>query len=416
MQLKLLVLTALQGFVAAQTTVFSQEVCVTQTGRVSVSPVRRTTITQTTGLTFRTTVCPAPRTVTRTITPALVTTTSTVSVTAISTITTVQVTGTSTNFVTNDPVTVFDTVTVTDTATAGSTATVTVTTTGTVTQPAPAGFTPLSEEPDYRAKKKKKRSLAGRIPLLKREPCTRKKSTAGSGSGSGSGSDSGPPSGSNSNLNPIRIAQRSYPQTVRCLKVVKTVRVSTIRPATCVQTRSSTVTLAASTSTVFATTTALGSTTVTVPTVSAVTVTVSPTVTAQTTITTTATTTITGTTTVTETAPAQTVYAACAANNQVSSANGGHQFSAITVNSPGTQNQVFSRTANSGYDCCVACFQAENCIFSYYDNAGGCDIVVGQTCDQRDAMGTSFETSQDGTLNYVLSNGPCGRVANGGDV
>ncbi|EEU38626.1 uncharacterized protein NECHADRAFT_82969 [Fusarium vanettenii 77-13-4] len=402
MQLKLLALAALQGFAAAQTTVFSSQVCVTSTGRVSVSPIRRTTITSFTGLTFRTTVCPAPRTATTTVTPPFVTTTSTVSVTAFSTVTTVQLT-----------VTVFNTVTVTSTATTGSTSTVTQTTTSTVTQPPPPGFTALSDEPDYVAKKKKKRSLAGRIPLLKRAPCTKKKSRTGSGSDSGSGSS--PDSGSNSNLNPIRIAQRRYPQSVRCFKIVKTVSVSTVVPATCVRARSTTVTLATSTSTALTTATAVVTTTVTVPTATAVTVTVSPTVTGQTTVTATVTTTTTATTTITETAPAQTVYAACGASNQVSSANGGHQFSAINVNSPGGQNQVFSRTANSAYDCCVSCLQTNNCIFSYYDNAGGCEVVVGQTCNPQDAMGTSFETSQDGGLNYVLSNGPCGRVANGGD-
>ncbi|WAO92103.1 Hypothetical protein NCS54_00959700 [Fusarium falciforme] len=405
MQLKLLVLAALQGFAASQSTVFSSQLCVTSSGRVSVSPIRRTTITQTTGLTFRTTVCPPPRTTIRTVTPPFVTATSTVSVTAFSTVTTVQVAGTSTSFVTGNPVTVFNTVAVTSTATAGSTSTITETTTPTVTQPAPAGFTPLSEEPDYVAKKKKKRSLAGRIPLLKRAPCTKRKSSSGSS----------PDSSSNSTLNPIRISQRWYAQSVSCIKIVKTVRVSTVVPSTCVRTRSTTVTLAASTSTDVTTATAFVTTTVTVPTATGVTVTVTPTVTAQTTVTSTATTTTTATTTVTETAPAQTVYAACGASNQVSSANGGHQFSAINVNSGGSQNQVFSRTANSAYDCCVSCLQTTNCVFSYYDNAGGCEVVVGQTCNQQDAMGTSFETSQDGGLNYVISNGPCGRVANGGD-
>ncbi|KAI8664428.1 hypothetical protein NCS55_00951500 [Fusarium keratoplasticum] len=401
MQLKLLVLAALQGLAASQSTVFSSQICVTSSGRVSVSPIRRTTTTQTTGLTFRTTVCPPPRTTTITATPPLVTATSTVSVTAVSNVTTVQVTGTSTSSVTADPVTVFNTVTVTSTATTGSTSTITETTTATVTQAAPAGFTPLSEEPDYVAKKKKKRSLAGRIPLLKRAPCTKRKSSPGSSS--------------SLTPNPIRISRTWYAQSVRCIKIVKTVRVSTVVPSTCVRTRSTTVTLAISTSTDLTTATAFVTTTVTVPTATGITVTVTPTVTAQTTVTSTATTTTTDTTTVTETAPAQTVYAACGASNQVSSANGGHPFSAINVNSGDSQNQVFSRTANSAYDCCVSCLQTTNCVFSYYDNAGGCEVVVGQTCNQQDAMGTSFETSQDGGLNYVLSNGPCGRIANGGD-
>ncbi|UPK92090.1 hypothetical protein LCI18_003025 [Fusarium solani-melongenae] len=407
MKLKLLVLAALQGFAASQGTVFSSQICATSSGRVSVSPIRRTTITRTTGLTFRTTVCPAPRTTTRTVTPALVTATSTVSVTALSTVTTVQVSGTSTSLVTGDDVTVFNTVTVTSTATAGSTSTITETATSTVTQAAPANFTPLSEEPDYVAKKKKKRSLAGRIPLRKRAPCTKKKPSSGSS----------PDSSSTSTANPIRISQRLYAQSVTCIKIVKTVAVSTVVPSTCVRTRSITVTLAASTTTDITTATAFVTTTVTVPTFTVVTVTVTPTVTAQTTVTSTATTTTTATTTVTETAPAQTIYAACGTSNQVSSANGGHPFSAININTDGTtNNQAVSRTANTAYDCCVSCLQTNNCIFSYYDNAGGCNVVVGQTCNQQDNMGTSFETSQDSPLNYVLSNGPCGRIANGGDT
>ncbi|KAM0424527.1 hypothetical protein ACHAPT_010243 [Fusarium lateritium] len=392
MQLKLLVLAALQGLVAAQNTVFSEVLCVTSSGRVSVSPVRRTTVTETTGLTFRTTVCPAARTITRTITPASVTITSPRTATEFRTVTTISVTGTSTVSVTGDPVTSTNFVTITTTSTSVSTSIITESRTSTVTVPPPPGFTALSEEPDYVAKKK--RSLAGRIPLHKRAPCR--------------GSDATRPTS--------RAQARSYPQSVRCLNVVKTISVSTVVPRTCSTARTATVTAATGTSTVFRTVTTFVATTVTVQTGAAATVTVNPTVTTVSSVTVEATATSITTTTSTINAPAQTVYAACAQNNLVGSANGGHQFAAINVNSGGTQNQVSSRSATTGYDCCVACQQTANCIFSYFDNAGSCEVVTGDTCNPQDNQGTSFETSEDGQLNYVLSNGGCGRVANGGDT
>lgn len=117
-------------------------------------------------------------------------------------------------------------------------------------------------------------------------------------------------------------------------------------------------------------------------------------------------------------APAQTFYAACANNNIVSTANNQHPINAVNYNpSTGTTtNQVQITSDTTAYDCCVSCQKTLNCIGSSL-NAGQCSIIIGNACNAANTnTGASFTSRQGSTAQFSVSNGPCGQVANGGDV
>ncbi|EMT66195.1 hypothetical protein FOC4_g10006586 [Fusarium odoratissimum] len=108
-----------------------------------------------------------------------------------------------------------------------------------------------------------------------------------------------------------------------------------------------------------------------------------------------------------------TTYAACQANNLINSANGGHFI--WQINYGGSRNQIqVGITARNAYECCVACHQTRNCIWSNFP--GGCELVIANSCNPNDNFNSSFITSPDVRRGTTISNGPCGFIANGGDI
>ncbi|TGO46954.1 hypothetical protein BOTNAR_0554g00010 [Botryotinia narcissicola] len=126
---------------------------------------------------------------------------------------------------------------------------------------------------------------------------------------------------------------------------------------------------------------------------------------------TTSTTTLTATQTVSEVSGATpTSYAACAANNLISSVNG----------APVTQVQFLTSvlsasTANSAYDCCVACQTAAGgCGGSVYLKSGACYLTApGATCGINSIVTNKFSTSSSANSAnaFTISNGMCGQMS-----
>ncbi|CAJ0551010.1 Ff.00g109400.m01.CDS01 [Fusarium sp. VM40] len=117
----------------------------------------------------------------------------------------------------------------------------------------------------------------------------------------------------------------------------------------------------------------------------------------------------------TTTAATTTVLAACAPNNIIKTANGGHGI--FQLNYGGSRNQIqVGIPASNPYQCCVACHETRNCIWSNFQI--GCELVIAQSCNPQGNFGSSFNTSASVNVRRgsTISNGPCGRIANAGDV
>ncbi|TGO52026.1 hypothetical protein BCON_0149g00140 [Botryotinia convoluta] len=125
----------------------------------------------------------------------------------------------------------------------------------------------------------------------------------------------------------------------------------------------------------------------------------------------TSTTTLTATQTVSEVSGATpTSYAACAANNLISSVHG----------APVTQVQFLTSVlsalkTNSAYDCCVACQTAAGgCAGSVYLNSGTCYLAApGATCGINSIITNKFYTSSSASTAgaFTVSNGLCGQMS-----
>ncbi|KAJ8069134.1 hypothetical protein OCU04_002808 [Sclerotinia nivalis] len=194
----------------------------------------------------------------------------------------------------------------------------------------------------------------------------------------------------------------SYPAFIGCTATIKIDSTTTIT-----ETASSTITNLAtfyitetSTSTITTTTSVMladASTTL----ISTLISTISSTIAA------TSTTTLTTTQTISEISGATpTFYAACGANNVISSFNG----QLITQNRF-LNNVLAATTAASAYDCCVACqTAAAGCAGSLFLGGGACYLSASAgTCDGS-VVANYFYTSAGTTSNgFFVSNGPCGQ-------
>ncbi|KAF5989106.1 hypothetical protein FCOIX_143 [Fusarium coicis] len=121
----------------------------------------------------------------------------------------------------------------------------------------------------------------------------------------------------------------------------------------------------------------------------------------------------TETVTRTDIAPAESSWAACNAENLINAANGGHGINAVNIG----KNVYNVHPLITPYDCCVECQKRSNCIFSvaYHPH---CYLVIGTACVPGHTFDTSFTTlkrllPENGA---TLSNGPCGRLVNAGDI
>ncbi|KAF5661040.1 hypothetical protein FCIRC_11966 [Fusarium circinatum] len=374
-----LLICTLIGAAIAQN-VFTTGTCVTQrgcgpfpTGSLTPPTTISNTIQRT--LTRTTTVCP-----TATVVVFNSTSTTTGTQTNNSTVVSaLRVTATST--VTTN-VTTTDTEEATTTVTSTSTMTLTATIQRTSTIPATSGFVPIASEPGYVARRRHRRGDDELVPTAK-----------------------------------PALEKRCWPDilAVVCNTTIFTLTTQTVTRARCplplptvTVTQNVTVNTATTTVTATVTSTRTESTTV-MATVENV-------------ITSTTTSTWTWTTRpidwnttffATTTLATATTYAACQANNLINSANGGHFI--WNVNYGGSQNQIqVGIPARNAYECCVACHQTRNCIWSNFPS--NCELVIATSCNPRDNFNSSFITSPDARRGTTISNGPCGFIANGGDI
>ncbi|KAF5713998.1 hypothetical protein FMUND_7663 [Fusarium mundagurra] len=288
---------------------------------------------------------------------------------------------TQTSFVTTNATTT-DEELATTTVTSTSTMTLTATIRRTSTIPATSGFVPIASEPGYLPRRRNKRGDDKSVPTAK-----------------------------------PALEKRCWPdiQSVVCNSTIFTLTTQTVTRARCrppfpttTVTQNVTVNTATTTVTTTVTSTRTESTTVMA--------TVENVITATTTSTWTWTTRPVDTNTTffaTTTLATVTTYAACQANNLINSANGGHFI--WNINYGGSQNQIqVGIPARNAYECCVACHQTQNCIWSNFP--GFCELVIANSCNPNNNFNSSFITSPDVRRGTTISNGPCGFIANGGDI
>ncbi|KAH6606917.1 hypothetical protein Trco_006070 [Trichoderma cornu-damae] len=262
----------------------------------------------------------------------------------------------------------------------------TTTTTPTTTIPAPADFTPITEEPGYVAR------LKGRSvdSLLERG-----KETLQCKNGPG-GPALWPP---------------MHPQSVACTKVIEPIVIKRVTYTAKACTRTARPTTKTVTTTIKQTRTETvwpGDVT------STVTASTSTVITSSTDSTTTATTTTTST--VSAVAPLQTFQAACGPDNLITTANGGNGIAGVSTRQPGNFVPVSGIT--SPYECCVACFNTAACRGSLTFGPSACYLLVGAdgVCHANQFNGMDQFQTQAGASGTTVSNGPCGLLANGGNA
>ncbi|KAG5743922.1 hypothetical protein H9Q70_013363 [Fusarium xylarioides] len=375
----LLLIYNLIGAAIAQT-VFTTGTCVTERGcdpfpTGSITPP--TTISNTIQLTLtrNITVCPTA-TVFVFNSTSTTTGTQTVNSTVVSALRVTQ-----TSFVTTN-VTTTDEELATTTVTSTSTMTLTATIRRTSTIPATSSFVPIASEPGYLPRRRNKRGADKLVPTAK-----------------------------------PTLEKRCWPdiRAVVCNTTIFTLTTQTVTRGRCLPPlptttvfRNVTVNTATTTVTTIVTSTRTESTTVMA--------TVENVITATTTSTWTWTTRPIDTNTTffaTTTLATATTYAACQANNLINSANGGHFI--WNINYGGSQNQIqVGIPARNAYEYCVAWHQTQNCIWSNFP--GGCELVIANSCNPRSNFNSSFITSPDVRRGTTISNGPCGFIANGGDI
>ena len=194
-----------------------------------------------------------------------------------------------------------------------------------------------------------------------------------------------------------------FPATVTCRIIVEVVSTSTA-----VSTAKTTATITGAQGTITSTSTSVTTSTVTSGTIVASTTIKASTTTTQI-ITSTTTSTITSTLTSTSTSfqAEATFYAACAADNIVTTVNGAAIDLVVITGSA----QVLS-TASSPYDCCVQCngLNAGKCGGSIYDH-GQCITLTADSCYPATVVGSFYTYGSDGAS---VSNGLCGQFGYAG--
>ena len=196
-----------------------------------------------------------------------------------------------------------------------------------------------------------------------------------------------------------------YPQGVACVGIAKVISTSTI---TRTAKRTTTVTTSAPTSSVTTTITEVSTTTLT-PVRAATTVTVDYYTAITQTIVEPSTITTVTTQTIEVAAPASTFYAACGADNFISSTNG-QVSSQILTNGLSQQSVV----AGSIYGCCAACISTFACVGSVFQVVNGQSYCYFFTRNSGACAPASLGGQiilQDGTPDgsVLLSNGICGK-------
>ncbi|KAI6753736.1 hypothetical protein HG531_005905 [Fusarium graminearum] len=287
-------------------------------------------------------------------------------------------TQTATSVITSEQ-TEYSTSTSTSVITTDSTTYTTVYVTSTV--PAPAGFTPILKDTSYVAKRKV-RAIGNRAAAV----------------------------------NPL-VTSAMYPQKVAC--TVKKPSYST--KTTTITAHGPQVTLKAATKTIMSTVYSTITTISYPPDVSTTTTTtVYPTTTSWTS--TTSISTVTNTVTIESDIPRSTVYAACSSNNVLTTANNGGRVVAWKNVLPTDNLPSYLGMGFTPETCCNECQKRPFCRITLLDNSnnGACYIYVtgnSATCaNGAQPYFGSYLTSSNApqTPHWIYSNGPCGRLTNGG--
>ena len=108
----------------------------------------------------------------------------------------------------------------------------------------------------------------------------------------------------------------------------------------------------------------------------------------------------TTTTTITVAAPAQTSYAACAANNFQPGIGGLGYTPPIPVDMIFTYYNIASQ-----YDCCVLCQTTPNCAAGFFQS-GYCELDTYQSCSPGSSIATVYVEAGGPAIAF---NGPCGK-------
>ncbi|KAF4440094.1 hypothetical protein FACUT_3617 [Fusarium acutatum] len=374
-----LLIYTLLGAATAQN-VFTTGTCVTQRGCDPVptgSLTPPTTISNTIQLTLTriVTVCPTATVIVFNST-STTTGTQTVNSTVVSALRVTETSTVTTNVTTTD----MEEATTTVTSTSTETLTAIIRRTSTI--PATSGFVPIVSEPGYVPRRRHKRGGDKLVPTAK-----------------------------------PALEKRCWPdiRAVVCNTTIFTLTTQTVTRARC-RPPFPTITVTQNVTANTATTTITATVTSTRTESTTVMATVENVITATTTSTWTWTTRLVDTNTTffaTTTLATATTYAACQANNLIDSANGGHFI--WNINYGGSQNQIqVGIPARNAYECCVACHQTQNCIWSNFP--GFCELVIANSCNPNNNFNSSFITSPDVRRGTTISNGPCGFIANGGDI
>lgn len=104
-------------------------------------------------------------------------------------------------------------------------------------------------------------------------------------------------------------------------------------------------------------------------------------------------------------------YAACGAENIISSANGGRPITLVQAASGGNFQSIGS--SQTAYSCCVLCQSTTNCLASILSGTN-CFGLIRTTCAVGQLATDSYRTGS-GTA-FTMSNGACGMIANGGNL
>ncbi|RAH75033.1 uncharacterized protein BO66DRAFT_434135 [Aspergillus aculeatinus CBS 121060] len=370
-------LAAASTALAKASTTTSFELCKTEYASTSYSTVRTVN-----SLSTATSVAVLTTTSTPTFTSTAAAKTSTSVVTDTVSATTIldQSTSTfSTTITSTITLTVQDIVTDTETVTSDTT----ITSTPTSTVPAPAGFTPAS------ALSQSSATIQGvkQTALVKANGASTPQAITIHAAQSTA----------------IVEAEPSYASVVTCVGLVEILSTSTVnKPAT--QTHTVVVTPSAKTTT----STAHITTTITlVPVPASTTLTFTTNFLKSTAIVTTTTSTETTTNTATVQAPAQTQYAACGPDNQITTVNG-RSITEVVV----TGNYE-TNSASTPYDCCVACIDHSTPCAGYLSAEGaGCYLLLpggtnNATCSPSNRDTASVDLG-NGVGGFTVGNSGCG--------
>ncbi|RGP59198.1 hypothetical protein FSPOR_11491 [Fusarium sporotrichioides] len=118
--------------------------------------------------------------------------------------------------------------------------------------------------------------------------------------------------------------------------------------------------------------------------------------------------------------PADPYYEACGDNNMLRTANGGNRIVSATRN----LNCVGFPTSGpkNAYECCVQCQKSSTCLITIWrEDSSSCLLYTPSpspgvcSSNMNQLLTFTYVTKADATTGNTYSNGPCGKVGNGGN-